>query len=124
MQRAKIVIVVIAIVLIALIGWSIMRQDRADPSAQATAEPAAAAQATATPGSTSPSELETTPEPETTDEPERTADPETTDEPEDTAVMYEGALAGLTQEEIAEMALAEEQVSKELSNSGGEGAVD
>ncbi len=124
MQRAKIVIVVIAIVLIALIGWSIMRQDRADPSAPATAQPAAAAQATATPGSTSPSELETTPEPETTDEPERTADPETTDEPEDTAVMYEGALAGLTQEEIAEMALAEEQVSKELSNSGGEGAVD
>ncbi len=124
MQKAKIVIAVIAVVLIALIGWSIIRQDKADPSAQATAEPSAAAQATATPGSTSPSELETTPEPETTDEPDQAADPETTDEPEDTAVMYEGALAGLTQEEIEKMALAEEQASKELGNSGAEGAVD
>lgn len=124
MQKAKIVIAVIVLVLIALIGWSILKQDKADPSAQATAEPTAEAQATSSPGSISPSGLETTPEPETTDEPEKTADPETTDEPEDTAVMYEGALAGLTQEEIEAMALAEEQVSKELGNSGGEGAVD
>ncbi len=120
MQRAKIVIAVIAIVLIALMGWSIMKQDKAAPSAQATAEPTAAAQEPLAPDSTSPSEPEATPEPETTAEPETTSEPESTAEPE----MYEGALAGLTQEQIAAMALAEEQASKELGNSGAEGAVD
>ncbi|MDO5379116.1 MAG: hypothetical protein Q4G52_12360 [Clostridia bacterium] len=132
-SKGKIVIAVIAVVLIVLIGWTVMKKDKADVSPQATAEPEA--MATSAPDSTPPPEPETAAQPQTTEgapeaasdsippsEPETTAEPQATEEaPED---MYEGALAGLTQEQIAEMALAEEAASKELGDSGAEGAVD
>ena len=58
-----------------------------------------------------------------------TATPETTaelaqgdDAAQDT--MYEGALAGLTEEEIAKMALAEEESSERQSDIGAEDSVD
>ena len=38
--------------------------------------------------------------------------------------MYEGALAGLTEEEIAKMALAEEESSERQSDIGAEDSVD
>lgn len=119
-RAAKIVIAMVVVVLIIVIGWTIVDKDKADPSQQATAEPVAGAQttpeaqaeATSAPDSSSPTPLEL----------EATVEPETTDEaPEE---MYEGALAGLTQEQIAELALAEEAASRELGDSGAEGAVD
>ena len=64
-----------------------------------------------------------------------TATPETTAALEPTAelaqgddaaqdTMYEGALAGLTEEEIAKMALAEEESSERQSDIGAEDSVD
>lgn len=110
-QAIKIAVAVIAIALIVGMGWTLTHRSEA-PVSQATAQPEAAA--TSTPDSTS------------TPEPAETAAPQTTEEAvqEETGDLYEGALAGLTQEQIAEMALAEEAASKELGNSGAEGAVD
>ncbi|MBE5798496.1 MAG: hypothetical protein E7321_00905 [Clostridiales bacterium] len=46
------------------------------------------------------------------------------DEAAQEEVMYEGALAGLSEEEIAKMALAEEQGSERSNTSGAEDSVD
>ena len=56
-------------------------------------------------------------------EPEATAElAQGDDAAQDT--MYEGALAGLTEEEIAKMALAEEESSERQSDIGAEDSVD
>lgn len=122
-KMTKIAIAVVAVVLIVLVGWMIMTKKQADPSAQVTPEPTAAAQDSPAPApSAALEEPEATAEPEAAAEPEATAEPEAADGAPDE--MYEGALAGLTQEEIAAMALAEEEAGKTLGDSGAEGAVD
>ena len=74
--------------------------------------------------------------PETPAEPEATATPEVTSTPEATAepaqsgdaaaqdTMYEGALARLSEEEIAKLALAEEESGERQSDIGAEDSVD
>lgn len=47
-----------------------------------------------------------------------------TDDGEAQNDLYEGALAGLTEEEIGELAMAEENSSLRTEDSGAEGAVD
>lgn len=99
----KIVVAVVVIALIAVIGLIFVTKDQGanEPAAAATAEPSA--------------------------EPTATAEPVTTEEPQDEAqgTMYEGALAGLTEEEIAALALAEEAAgTQHIEESGAEGAVD
>ncbi len=59
---------------------------------------------------------------EAAQESETSADNEAQDEAQGT--MYEGALAGLTEEEIAKMALAEEQSHRRTDDTGAEDAVD
>ena len=62
-------------------------------------------------------------EPAAEPEPEATAElAQDDDAAQDT--MYEGALAGLTEEEIAKMALAEEESSERQSDIGAEDSVD
>lgn len=94
--RMKVAAVVIAVALIAVVGLIyITGLEKAEPQPQATV-----AATTATPEATA------TPDP--TDEPDD-ADKET--QAQDAAAqdtMYEGALAGLTDEEIEQQALAEE----------------
>ena len=73
--------------------------------------PAAAPEATQAP--------ETTEQPEATQAPEESEPAEDADEEVDDATMYEGALAGLTEEEIGALAMAEEHVSiDELGEDG------
>jgi len=63
------------------------------------------------------------PAPTVTATPEATAElAQGDDAAQDT--MYEGALAGLTEEEIAKMALAEEESSERQSDIGAEDSVD
>ncbi len=56
--------------------------------------------------------------------PEENAEQAQTDNEQAQEVMYEGALAGMTEEEIAEMAIAEENSAERTSDNGGEDAVD
>lgn len=112
MQPAiKWVVAIVVVALIAVIGLIVMtggRQDggEGEPAAVVTAEPEETVQ---------PEDL-TSPDPES-------ADDEAQNEAQGT--MYEGALAGLSEEEIAAMAIAEEESSARSENmSGAEGAVD
>lgn len=103
----KIVVALIVVALIAVIGMiMIANQNASEPAATA----ATTIQTTAAP------EVKTEPEvkPEESKEPdvtaqdsEASADNEAQEEAQGT--MYEGALAGLSEEEIAKMALAEEK---------------
>ena len=101
--RMKVAAVVIAVALIAVVGLIVITGlEKAEPHTQATV-----AATTATP------EAAATPDPST--EPDD-ADKET--QAQDDAAqntMYEGALAGLTEEEIEQQALAEEA----LEGAGG-----
>lgn len=107
MQKVtKIAIAVVVVALIAVIGLIVVnsRLDRQTPAAEATAQPTDEnGQANGT-------------EPEDADQ----AGKEAQDEAQGT--MYEGALAGLTEEEIAALALAEEEA--DVDGIGGEDAVD
>ena len=109
MQKAiRIAAVIAAVALIVVIGWIIwLNGSRQAPAAEATAEPTAAAQ--------------TTPEPEQTQQSGAPAQ-EAQDDAQGT--MYEGALAGLTEEEIAALALAEEHSAAQTESVGAEDAVD
>jgi len=103
----KIVVALIVVALIAVIGMiMIANQNASEPAATA----ATTIQTTAAP------EVKTEPEvkPEESKEPDMTAqnsEASESNEAQDEAqgTMYEGALAGLSEEEIAAMALAEEQ---------------
>ncbi|MBQ2991385.1 MAG: hypothetical protein IJD60_08870 [Clostridia bacterium] len=103
----KIVVALLVAALIAVIGMIVItNQDAGEPAAAATTIPAETIAPEAT--------IEPEAQPEESDKPEETADSGETSESteaQDEAHenMYEGALAGLTEEEIAEMALAEEQ---------------
>ena len=101
----KAVVAVLVVALITAIGLIVISQGN---SAQKPAPTV-----TATPETTA--ELE--------QEPEATAElAQGDDAAQDT--MYEGALAGLTEEEIAKMALAEEESSERQSDIGAEDSVD
>jgi hypothetical protein len=98
----KIVVAILAAALIAVIGLIVINNNAGNeiPENQATAKPAVEAAA----------------KPEATQQPEEKDEPEATDEAANEAqndeaqeeVVYEGALAGMTEEEIAQQALAEE----------------
>lgn len=107
MQKVtKIAIAVVVVALIAVIGLIVIssRPVEQTPAVEATAQPAEdSGQANET-------------EPEKPDQ----AGEEAQDEAQGT--MYEGALAGLTEEEIAALALAEEEA--DVDGIGGEDAVD
>ena len=104
--KMKIVVAVLVAALLAVIGWIVVTQKN---SAQ---EPAPAA--TATP--------EITETPDT--EPEATAEPAQGEEDAAQDTMYEGALAGLSEEEIAKLALAEEESGERQNDTGAEDSVD
>ena len=98
----KIVVAVLVAALIAVIGLIVISNNAGNeiPKAEATAVPAI--EATAKPEATQQPE-----EVKTTEEPVQAADQAQNDEAQEE--MYEGALAGMTEEEIARQALAEEQ---------------
>ena len=107
MQKVtKIAIAVVVVALIAVIGLIVIsgRSGEEPVAAEATAQP--------TPENGQANEAE----PEDADQ----AGEEAQDEAQGT--MYEGALAGLTEEEIAALALAEEEA--DVDGIGGEDAVD
>ena len=102
--KMKIVVAVLVVALIAVIGLIFVTKNNS------ASEPAPAA--TATP--------EATVEPE----PEATAEPAQGEEDAAQGTMYEGALAGLSEEEIAKLALAEEESGERQSDTGAEDSVD
>ena len=109
----KAVVAVLVIALIAVVGLIIATRPGDAP------QPAATPAATQTPQETA------TPEPtQLPDEPQATAG--AVDEAQEDAqgTMYEGALAGLTEEEIAALALAEEHGAAQSESVGAEDAVD
>ena len=108
MQKAiRIAAVIAAVALIVVIGWIIwLNGSRQAPAAEATAEPTAAAQNTESA------------------EPEQTGEPINEAQDDAQGTMYEGALAGLTEEEIAALALAEEHGAAQSESVGAEDAVD
>ena len=92
---SKIAIVLVAVALVIVIGLIVLNASAKQQNIQPTPEPTV--QATAEPTQ------EPTAEP--TNAPEETAQ----DEAQENGEMYEGALAGLTEEEIGRLAMAEEQ---------------
>lgn len=120
MQPAiKLVVAVLVAALIAVVGVIVMTNgnDAAQsgtPAATATTvqpESSAAPEATQDPAD----------EPVNTQDSLGSADEEAQDEAQE---MYEGALAGLTEEEIAALALAEEESAARTELDGEEGALD
>ena len=106
-KAAKIAIAIIIIALIAVLGL-IALKNKAD---------------------TVPAQPEATEAPAATEAPEEEAEPEQEEQPEANPAqdesgeeMYEGALAGKTEEEIGQMAIAEEGAT--IDADAGEGAVD
>ena len=119
----KIVVALIVVALIAVIGMiMIVNQNASEPAATA----ATIIETTAAPEV----ETEQGEQPEESKEPDMTA--QSSEASEDNAAqdeaqedMYEGALAGLSEDEIAKMALAEEQshkngetIEEEIQNAG------
>ena len=106
----KRVVAILTIVLVVVVGLAIVL----GLSDKSTGEPVAVA----------------TTQPEATEAPQQTQAADTqegaqeaqSDEAQGT--VYEGALAGLTEEEIGQLAMAEEQSSARQDNSGAEDAVD
>ena len=128
----KIVVAVLVAALIVVIGLIYITKDQGaeENAASATAQPVA----TAAPSATEDAEKteagndkNDTPTP-----PEAGADSAVTEEAADKAqedeaqgTMYEGALAGLSEEEIAKLAMAEEEAMHQgTETEGAEGAVD
>ena len=109
-QGTKIAVVVLAIALVAVIGLICLTKG------SGTAQPIA--EATATP------EAEQTSMPEETPQPEESAQPAEDEEVTPQETLYEGALAGLTEEEIGKLAIAEEESSERQSDDGAEDTVD
>ena len=100
----KIAVAVLVAALIVVIGLIVISNNAGNgiPKAEATAVPAI--EATAAPEATQQPE-----EAKTTEEPVQAADQAQDMEDAQDEEMYEGALAGMTEEEIARQALAEEQ---------------
>ena len=101
----KIVVAILTVALIAVIGLIVISNNAGDktPGTEATAVPAA--EAAATPEATQkPEEANTEPEISSVS---NEAPIEDKEQAQDT--VYEGALAGMTEEEIARQALAEEE---------------
>lgn len=122
----KVVVALLVVALIAVIGMIMLtNQQASEPKADA-----ATTQATTVPQVTAEPEVkaeESTEPQKTAEQSEAGTDEQAQDEAQ--ADMYEGALAGLSEEEIAKMALAEEQshgADEEESETGHgeEGAVD
>lgn len=116
----KIVVAVLVVALIAVIGLIVFNNPGKDngtgagePAAVATTTPEGTAENTQEPGV-----------PAQDDAAAAGADEALSDEGEAQGTMYEGALAGLTEEEIAAMAISEEESSARRDESGAEGAVD
>ena len=109
-QGTKIAVVVLAIALVAVIGLICLTKGSgtAQPKAEATATPTA----------------EQTSMPEGTPQPGESAQPAEGEEVTPQETMYEGALAGLTEEEIGKLALAEEESGARRSEDGTEDSVD
>lgn len=103
----KKVVVILTIVLVVVVGLVIV----SSLSDKSTGEPVAVA----------------TTQPEVTEAPQQ-AEPaqgeQEAQSDEAQGTVYEGALAGLTEEEIGQLAMAEEQSSARQDDSGAEGAVD
>lgn len=98
----KAVVAILVAALIVVIGLIAISNNAGNeiPKVEATTAPA----------------IEATAIPEATQQPEATNEPEATDEPVQQAQdgtaqdgMYEGALAGMTEDQIAQLALAEEE---------------
>lgn len=107
----KVIVAVVVLALIAVIGLVFAGGSKEKASTEPTAAPEAAMTQEPT---TAP---EDTQEPETADDPStalKDADQQAQDEAQDT--MYEGALAGMTDEEIERQALAEEEQEGSQSN--------
>ena len=94
---SKIAIAIIAVALVVVIGLIILNASSRTQDIQPTPEPTV--QATAEP----------TQEP--TAQPTKAPEEEAQDEAQTNGEMYEGALAGLTEEEIGKLAMAEEHSS-------------
>lgn len=103
-QGTKIAVVVLAIALVAVIGLICLTRGSgtAQPITEATATPAV----------------------EQTSMPEEGAQQAEGEEVTPQETMYEGALAGLTEEEIGKLALAEEESGARRSEDGAEDSVD
>lgn len=122
MEPAIKVVVTLLVIALAVVVGLIALTSQSDDAAVATKTPV----------------IEATAQPEATEEPQATqmpADEATTSDVSETTEaqteeaqdedLYEGALAGLSDEEIAAMALAEEQsAARNDSQDGDEGAVD
>ena len=129
----KIVVALLVIALIAVVGLIMITKDQgaSETTAAATAEPTAQATLTATAEpETTETEVnnEATPQPADAGADSAQADAAANEAQNDDAqgTMYEGALAGLTEEEIAALAMAEEEAMHEngAEDAGAEGAVD
>ena len=109
--KMKIAVAVLAVALVAVIGLIVVtnRSGANEPAPAATAIP----EETAVP--------EETAEPE---QPDAAAEQAQGEEEAAQETMYEGALAGLSEEEIAKLALAEEESGERQSDSGAEDSVD
>ena len=104
MQKAiRIAAVVVAAALVVVIGWIMMTNGSRQAPA---AEPTAAAQISES------------------SEPEQTGEPVNEAQDDAQGTMYEGALAGLTEEEIAALAIAEENGTAHEEGVGAEDPVD
>ena len=103
-QGTKIAVVVLAIALVAVIGLICLTRGSgtAQPITEATATPAV----------------------EQTSMPEESAQQAEGEKVTPQETMYEGALAGLTEEEIGKLALAEEESGARRSEDGAEDSVD
>ena len=91
-SASKIAIAVVAIALVIVIGLIVLNANN-DKTVKTEATPAPTVQATEQP----------------TAEPTKAPEEEAQDEAQSNGEMYEGALAGLTEEEIGKLAMAEEQ---------------
>lgn len=119
----KIVVALLVAALIAVVGLIVLTNNSDAKAPEATTAPevtvqptqAAVSEATEVPAATS--------EPADTEEAEQSADneapAETETETEAQGTMYEGALAGLTEEEIAALAMAEESSHERTDETTG-----
>lgn len=112
--------VIVAIALIIVIGLIVMTGDK-DEAQSSAGEPAAAA-ATAEPEATAAPQEPAVPE--ATQQPQSEGQQAHSDEDAQGTTLYEGALAGLTEEEIGKMAMEEENSPLRTDDSGAESAMD
>ncbi len=116
----KIVVAILVVALIAVIGLIVMTKG----TETGAGEPAAVATTTPAEEPAETSKIEEQKETENQETvPEQDAQQAPADSEQAQETMYEGALAGMTEEEIAKMAIEEESSSERTSDNGGEDAV-